>query len=933
MKRNRQIACAISAALSACAYARAYADAQPLAAADAQPLATDAQTTPGAPPTAAATAAPNEGLQEVTVTATRRAESVQDVPLTVQAITGAQLEQLNVQNEYDLFKYTPNVTYSGNGPGTGNIFMRGLGGIGSGNQSQSTTAAFPNVAVYLDEQSMEFPARNVDVYVVDMQRIEVLEGPQGTLFGGGAQAGAIRYITNKPNLNDTTGEVNAGYGVTAHGDHNNELNAVLNVPIIPGTFALRAVIFSDHQGGYIDNVPSTISYLPGTPEVTMGGNPTANNAALVNTNTNPVDYGGARLSALWKVNDNWSLLLQQNYQDMEADGYFYAYPFASDGAALGPYELTAFTPAHNNDRYESTAWTVNGSVANFLSVVYTGSYMVRHIDGQQDYSNYLRSKVGSFYGCIGPGAGYFNPANFPTLTGRPLQCYPPVGDWQDVVQNQHQSHELRVSTPTDNRLRGLFGAYWEKFNIDDEMNFNYLPPPQCSPQNLAAYMAGGPDCLSAVGPVPGAFATEPQLREGTNTAFGEDDQRGYKQTALFTSIDFDIIPNTLTLTGGTRWYSYEEYEYGSEYYTESTSSGYVLDHANGVCTAKGLCGFPINLHKGEHGFRSRANLTWHITEDLMAYYTWSQGFRPGGFNRTSSLPNGEISLAAEAPFSTTKDTDQYLKPAGYNSDNLINNEVGFKSEFLDHRLLFNVSAYYMQWNNIILSLFDPVHLGNTTFNVNGPSYNIKGFEVQFAARLWEGLSVDGSSSVNSPSQSNTPCLISSGVVPGIKKTANNPTPAGDCITQIVPAGTATPEPYTNPFGILGTSPAFSPPWMFNVRVRYDWTLANSWKPFAWIGASHIGPMSNEPASFPSGYATNEMPPTGWPTTTLLRYEIPGYTTYDAAIGVVKDQWSAQVSSSNLTNAYGPSNISSGQFIESVIPLRPRVIMFQMSYRF
>ncbi len=928
MKRNTQIACAISAALSACAYARiSYAD---TVSPDAQP---NAQQTTSAQPVTAENAAPaSEGLQEVTVTATRRSESVQDVPLTVQAITGTELAQLNITNEYDLFKYTPNVTFSGNGPGTGNIFMRGLGGIGSGNQSQSTTAAFPNVAVYLDDQSMQFPARNVDVYVVDMDRIEVLEGPQGTLFGGGAQAGAIRYITNKPNLNDTSGDFNAGYGVTAHGDNNNKLNGVLNLPLVPGTFAVRLVVFSEHQGGYIDNVPGTISYLPGSAAATLGGNPTANNASLVENNTNPVDYGGARLSALWKISDNWDLLLQQNYQDMEADGYFYAYPFASDGTALGPYELTAFTPAHNDDRFESTSWTVNGSVGG-LSVVYTGSYMVRHIDGQQDYSNYLRSTVGSFYGCVGPGAGYFNTSNFPSLAGKKLQCYAPVGDWQDIVQNQHQSHELRISTSADNRLRGLFGAYWEKFNIDDEMNFNYLPIPQCDPQNLAIAEGGGADCLSAVGPVPGAFATDPSLREGTNTAFGEDAQRGYKQTALFTSIDFDIIPKTLTITGGTRWYSYEEYEEGSEFYSETTSAGYVLDHANGVCTAEGYCGFPINLHKGEHGFRSRADLTWHITQDMMAYYTWSQGFRPGGFNRTDSLTNGEVFLAAEMPASTAKDTDQYLKPAGYNSDNLTNNEIGFKSEFFDHRLLFNVSAYYMQWNNIQLSLFDPSLFGNTTFNVNGPSYNIKGFEVQLDAHVWEGLSINGSSSVNSASQSNTPCLMSAGVVPGVAKTANNPTPAGQCITEVVETGGTAAVPFSNVFGTLGSSPAFSPPWMFNLRARYDWTLASGYKPYAWIGASHIGPMSNEPASFVSGYLASQTPPTGWPQTTLLRYEIPGYTTYDAAIGVVKDQWSVEFSAQNLSNAYGPTNISSGQYIESEIPLRPRVLMLMMGYRF
>jgi iron complex outermembrane recepter protein len=386
----------------------------------------------------------------------------------------------------------------------------------------------------------------------------------------------------------------------------------------------------------------------------------------------------------------------------------------------------------------------------------------------------------------------------------------------------------------------------------------------------------------------------------------------------------------LTLSAGTRWYHYDEFETGSEYYSESTGTP-LVNTPNGTCTKAGLCGFPINLSKSESGFRSRANLSWHITPDVMAYYLFSQGFRPGGFNRTSSLPNMPPNPSAEVPFSTAKDTDQYLKPVGYNSDNLINNEVGFKSEFLDHHLLFNVSAYYMKWENIQLSLFDPVHLGNTTFNVNGPSYNIKGFEVQFVARITDGLTVEGSSSVNSPSQSNAPCLQSVGVTSN-KKTANNPTPAGDCITQTVPAGTSTPQPYSNPFGQLDTRPAFSPPWQFNIRARYDWA-AGAYHPFAWVGASHIGPMSNEPASFPDGNAANESPPTGWPTTTLLRYEIPGYTSYDGALGVAKDQWTVSFTASNFTNVYGPTNVSSGQFIKSEIPLRPRVLMFMMGYRF
>jgi iron complex outermembrane recepter protein len=143
----------------------------------------------------AAEAATSSGIEEVTVTATRRSESIQDVPLTIQAITGDQLKQLNVSTFDDAIKLLPNVTFANNGPGTGNIYMRGLSAGFAGGQSSASIAPFPNVATYLDDQSLTFPSRNVDVYMVDMERIEVLEGPQGTLFGGGAEAGALRYIT------------------------------------------------------------------------------------------------------------------------------------------------------------------------------------------------------------------------------------------------------------------------------------------------------------------------------------------------------------------------------------------------------------------------------------------------------------------------------------------------------------------------------------------------------------------------------------------------------------------------------------------------------------------------------------------------------------------------------------------------------------------
>ena len=882
---------------------------------------------------------PEDGASEIIITANRREESLQDAPITIQRLGGQQLRQLGVTTLNALLQYTSSLTYSGNGPGTGNIFVRGLGFAGSGNQSQATTAPFPNVALYLDEQSMQFPARDNDIYLVDMDRVEVLEGAQGTLFGGGAEAGAIRYITNKPKFDAVSSEVNAGYGITAGGDPNTTLNALLNLQLT-SNFALRGVVFSERHGGYVDNLPATISFVAGTAPHDGGGNPTANNGQLVAQNTNPVEYRGARLSALWKMTGDWDVLLQQNYQDMEADGYFYSYPLSTDGAALPKYALTAFTPAYTKDKYSSTAWTVNGKLAEPLSMVYTGSYMVRHIDGQQDYSNYLRSFVGSYYACIGTGAGYFNQNNFPSLTGHPLQCYAPVGDWHDTVRNTHHSEELRFSTSDQYRIRGLFGAFWEKYVIYDDMNFNYLGIPQCNAANLAIALGGGPDCLSAVGPPPGAFANNASLRLNSDTAFGEDVLRGHRQRAFFGSIDVDLIPKVLTLTGGTRYYKYDEFEFGSEYLSETTSAGLVVNHPNGACTQAGLCGFPINLEKSESGFRSRGNLTWHITPDLMTYYTFSQGFRPGGFNRTNSglgqPPSlsgvarycGNINGAQSAPDPRCLpggslfglNTSQFNRPTGFNSDNLINNEIGLKSELFDHRLLLNVSGYIMKWSDVQILLFDPVHLGNTTFNVNGPTYNVKGFEVQFVARVTDGLTLEGSSSVNAAAQTSTPCL------PSNRPSADNPTPLGQCISVV------RENTYSNPYGITGTRPPFSPPWMFNLRARYDWSMEDGPKPFAWISASHIGPQSNEPASFPFGDDRAQCCVVGQPTTTLLRYDIPGYTTYDGAIGVSKDNWTVQLTGSNLTGAYGPANISSGQFIKAAIPLRPRVLMVQLNFR-
>jgi outer membrane receptor protein involved in Fe transport len=826
-------------------------------------------------------------LGAITVTAQHTLEDIQDVPITIQAFTGTTLQQLNIQTANDLIKYLPNVTLAENGPGQGNIYMRGLSTGFLGNQSSASIAPFPNVAVYLDDQSMQFPARNLDIYMVDMERLEVLEGPQGTLFGGGAEAGAVRYITNKPNLDKVSGSAEAGVSATDGGGPNNSTNAVLNFPIIPGTLAVRGVIYNDHQGGYIDNVPSTFTRQPTdgggamAPYVATGGTSVINNYSVAKNDWNPVDYQGARLSALWKINDDWNFLIAESYQNLDANGQSSTYPIGADGQKLGTDQITAFVPAWNDDHFTNTAWTLNGEIGD-LSLVYTGGYTNRHISEQQDYTNYSRSAGGMYYQCTGTSAGL-------SSAGKPT-CYSPVGYWNDHVNSTHQSHELRLSTPEDYRFRVIGGVYYEDFNIDDHMDFNYKTIPSCTAENLASALAGGNPCVANAESSPGVVMPD-------NTAFGEVEQRGYKQEAAFGSMSYDIIPEVLTATAGTRYYHYSEWQTGTEFYTTSAQ----VNVPNGTYVGNDTV---MNYHQTYHGFKSRANLLWHISPNTMVYYTFSQGFRPGGFNRTSS---GVAKLDGEA---------QYQKPISYAPDTLTNNELGFKTTFFDDRVLLNGSLYDMRWDNVQMQFFNPLVLGNTTFAVNGPNYKVQGLELQFQAKITDNLSVISSGSLNHSRQTNSPCLVNN-----IAGSAG----FNECIVETGAAGAVTS--FANPFGEVGSVPAFSPRSQANLRLRYDWTLLGNYNAFWQIGASYTGSMYNQPATYPSGAGVTDV------TTVELRYLQAAYTTYDASIGVAKDNWNFSLYGTNLGNSHASVFTSSAQFIESQVPIHPRVIGLKLGFKF
>jgi iron complex outermembrane recepter protein len=897
MKANLKISCAVAAILCGGAGVAFGQTATPAATAGAD--------------------ATSSGVEEIIVTANRREQSIEKVPMSIQAFSGDELQATNTYDLQDLLKYTPSVTYGNNGTGQGEIFMRGLSNGFRGNQSTGTVGLYPNVAIYLDEQSMQFPARNVDIYMVDMQRVEVLEGPQGTLFGGGAEAGAIRYITNKPDPDAFAFNAEGMAGFTSGGGANGSFNATVNVPITD-KFAVRAVVYYDHQGGYIDNVFSqfqrsdqdpgnvvlgihptggvcpdggTNPYMQGGQGwCTLKGAPVANNASLVKNDQNPVDHEGARISALYDIDKDWNILVTESLQRLDAEGLSVEYPTGSNFQTLAPLQVTAFAPSYNKDAYVNTAWTVNGKIGDF-SAIYTGGWMTRTIEQQMEYTNYSRTYYGVYYACSGGTTSYSV-----IDKGGPQKCNSPVTSWHDSTRNTHLSQEIRLSTPDDWRLRGLIGGYYEQFKIYDDMNFNYKTIPTCTAADLSAQVGGEPVCLGAVEPYPGATANDPYPR-GPNTAFGEDVQRGYDQTAFFGSLDFDIIPKVLTATAGTRWFQYNEYELGSVY-TTGTGCENVL-----TCYAS----YPKhdidahNDHATFAGFKSRLGLNWNINDDIMAYYLFSQGFRPGGFNRYNT--NAVLKDASGNP--------QWVTPNSFKPDSLTNNEVGVKGFFFDHNLELNLSAYAMRWSNVQFLFFQPLYTGNVTFATNGPSYNVKGTELQFVGRPIDGLTLSGAWTYNENTEASVPCIT--GNIPGSPS-------FGKCITEVGGAN------YPNPYGQVGGVGAFSPKWQGNLRARYDWNLL-SYDAFTAVGASYTGSMWNQPANYVSGNGVLI------PSTTYLRYLQPSYITFDAQFGVVKDQWTAQIFGENLGDSHASTFTSSAQWIKSEVPLRPRVIGLKVSYTY
>lgn len=863
----------------------------------------------------------DRGIADIVVTATRREESVNRVPLAITALGGDTLSDLNVTKFDKLIEYLPNVRSASRGPGASSIFIRGLSTDSPGLQIAGTAGAQPTVALYINDAPASLVGRNLDLYAVDLQRVEVLAGPQGTLFGASAMGGAVRYITNKPDTSEFHAGFNSSYAFTKGGEESMAGDAFINIPIIKDKLAVRAVVYTDRQGGYIDNVAGTFQ-MPFNGNVGVAGklptgNPllvmraiqscqatattavanctgsqyqaptrqTINNDAFVEDNYNDATYRGGRIALTWNVNENWSVDLMHVRQELDTDGVFDFEP------EVGDLKVTKFNDNSLRDSVNLSTWGVNGRLGA-LDVIYTGSFMKHRATQVADYAGY--SNIGLFlpyYECD-KGVYYTGYANLGNT------CYAPSKTYQVRNRTERMTHELRVTTPADKRVRGTFGLFYDDNKLFDNTDWSYL-------QEAAGF-------IYRRAPNASVSANDTSVRP-VKVGFFNDVQRKDRQFAAYGEASFDIIPEKLILTGGLRYYNEKASINGSSNGSFGGSRG-AYDAVTGTYSASTTPPTTYNVSANlnqlyadaspakYNGVLYKANLTYRIGDGSLVYATYSDGFRPGGFNR-KPCSIGSATCPTSADF---------VRLGSYVPDKVQNYEVGGKFSLLDRRLQLNLAAYQIDWTNIQITVFDQ-NISNQTFTTNLVDARIRGLEGDITWRTTPELTFNTAFSYNDSEMT--------------KYRKNT--------TVLRPLG-----------GPLALSPKFQ----FNARLHWEKELSSGLAPFAQIGVHYVGksisdvidnvdiryqssnPTLNYAGSIPVTYNGVTVRPGDVIVPIKAAQDLGSYGTASASFGVSKDEWRLELFGDNLTDER-PELYKSGNDGEPrTTTSRPRTIGLRFSYK-
>jgi len=635
---------------------------------------------PHAPPSFAdAAGGPTESgsLAEIVVTARKVAENLQEVPLSIDVFTAKDMKNLGIASMDDYLQKTPSISYVSTGPGTQLFVMRGVSDGSNPNLGNTASTGF-----FVDDMSMNYNGAQPDLHLYDIERIEVLNGPQGTTYGAGAMSGAIRYITNKPDLHAFSAGIDTDVGRIQSATTNQAYEAFVNIPLIDGVLGVRASAFSVSNGGFVNNQLTTRTWVNGA---------VSNNAPWAANDYNHENVKGGRVAFKAVFNEGWSALLTYGFQRQHTNGAW------DEDPTLPKLTVERFGPEQNLFETNMVDFHVDGDVG-IGDLVFASAFWNQERRQWNEYSQYEQNYN---YGATNtPPTGYpgtqegFTCLNDPYWGGGAFTGCNPATQFYDYNLNpQRWSNELRLSSKAGGRFHWLVGAYWQVTN-----DYNY---------NEAYFMPG----LQYKG---AAFQyelnyyqiTKPSLPPGVWYAYSESSHD--LETSEFANISFDVTDKLNVEAGIVHFHSYSTYDtpYFSFAYAPST---------------------PSDFSQTSHKVDGKAGANYKITDHVLVYADWAQGFRPGGSN-TGLTP----------PCYTNGVTQTY------DPDTLNNFELGWKTTSLGGRLLWNGAAYYMDWKQLQALIYDAAVCSSSSYNINVGDARIYGMESNIDYKVDEHLALQAS---------------------------------------------------------------------------------------------------------------------------------------------------------------------------------------------
>ena len=547
---------------------------------------------PRAPAHAGGGDSPSGVLEEVVVTARKRQENLQDIPLSVDVFTKKDMQHLGITSFDDYAEKVPSISFISVGPGTQIFVMRGVSDGSNSNYANSSSTGF-----FVDDMSTSWFGVQPDLHLYDIAQIEVLNGPQGTTFGAGSMSGAVRYITNKPDVSSFSAGVDLDGGKIKGGTQNTTYEGFLNVPLVDGVLGLRVSAFSDNHGGFINNRLTTRTWVNGT---------VSDNSAWARNNYNREHVEGGRVALKGIINDQWSASLTYIYQRQRTVG-----AWDEDLTLYGPRTVSRFGPESHSNEAKMTDLHVDGDVG-IGDLVFASTYWALPTRQNNEYSQYMENYAG------GAQEG-FTCLNDPTFGGGPFTgCNVPLQFYEYHANAERWSNELRLGSKARGIFHWLTGLYWEKTLDRDSGSTFYTPGLRTDGAAFQFYEAMHGTTASSL--PPGEW-------------YAYRTRSDYLQTTEFANISYDLTSALNVEAGVVHFHSNSRYQspYGQFAYAP-TKPALSIDTTN--------------------KWNSKLGMNHKLAEKILLYADFAQGFRDGGSN--SGFP--DTCYASGVPHQYVSDT-------------------------------------------------------------------------------------------------------------------------------------------------------------------------------------------------------------------------------------------------------------------------------------